>query len=280
MAGAAVGFESWWCTENADERLLDSVTLQEQSELLLPSCCTALSSWSKYLRLEKELLSTGQPQETIQARLNALLPRNHASRHRRFGDHAQPVPLLWQHPTDSVVRAVATKVRSILRQAWWPGIGPEFQTTLDGGTAIDFLHEDCPVFQLTQVQLQEKRRIFAPSGWHIGAHYTALISATLSTNCMPINQPGIHGDLPGGCSTHSPLGAMGQSTLPLPTQQTYLRLQLASKIRDNAHRWIAWLRFGPPTVADMEAVHLCNNKNCLNPYHICWVGGCLHFKIL
>ena len=52
-------------------------------------------------------------------------------------------------------------------------------------------------------------------------------------------------------------------------QQQQQQLEPPIRIREMAHRLVCWSRYGPPPL-DREVSHTCNNKRCLNPWHLKW----------
>ena len=121
------------------------------------------------------------------------------------------------------------------------------------------------------------------------------IQHAVDTPCMFINQlgqqPGIPDaptQLPQGCTLHctskTHTHAPASDARPArPGEQRYMVVAVAANVRDTAHRWLAYLRLGPPPYTTSvtgggdrkrcEAVHLCDNKGCVNPYHIVWVSA-------
>ena len=52
-------------------------------------------------------------------------------------------------------------------------------------------------------------------------------------------------------------------------QRQQHQLEPPIRIREMAHRLVCWSRYGPPP-SDREVSHTCNNKRCLNPWHLKW----------
>lgn len=55
---------------------------------------------------------------------------------------------------------------------------------------------------------------------------------------------------------------------------TMIRLGIdaqGSRVSIDVHRLVCWLERGPPpTPEQSEAMHMCNNAACINPYHMRW----------
>jgi hypothetical protein len=273
-------FDQWWCDSHKDSNVLQLATSTNQ----LPPC------WDKPCRLWQARISLtaqlaeaqqqGQDQTQLIKQLRACTP--HGSMGRYLSSNKQAWRGLpetqWPQPAACTVGDVAARLRATLRQAWWPGIPEEMQQPMQLGGAIDYLHEACERPALT---LAQQQRVLQAAGGAAGqagqmaALHTELINTALGTQCMRVNTTCSQGALPPGCTVHHRSGAGAPlSQRPQPSDAVYLRVQVSSNVRDNAHRWLAWLRLGPPPQADWshDATHLCNNKNCLNPYHIVWVS--------
>jgi hypothetical protein len=290
LSASWMRFDTWWCDSNADANVLHTATHNPHQ---LPPCFdSACALWAERHRLKQQIAAAAaagqQEGDTAQLhrQLRACTPHGHMGRYLSSGKQAWlALPeVRWPHPDACTVGDVAAHIRATLRQAWWPGIPEgELQQPVHLGGAIDYLHAACERPALTMEQQQRVLQACgggaADAGQQAAALRTELINTALGTKCMLINQTGTAGQLPPGCSVHHHRRTHGvqRNSLrarPPPTEPVYMRVQLSSTVRDSAHRWLAWLRLGPPPQEDWchDAVHLCNNKNCLNPYHILWVS--------
>lgn len=276
MGDNTVGFGPWWCRENADKSILKPGSLQVEESLLLASTTQAYRQLSRFMRKLEELSHSDLTEEQQRRTAMSEVYRGHAGRTGTFGEHARPLAEVWHQPSDCTVGALADLIIKALRQAWWEGIPDEHQDFVGGGVGIDYLHKDHGNITLAPEQIQMVSRLHTGASQEVRENALAmeLAHASLRTSCMPISQRYVEGDLPSGCTMRTPLPpAESRRSRPTVQQQMYMRIQIASRLRDYAHRWVAWLRFGPPPNGDrIQAVHLCNNKNCLNPYHLCWVS--------
>lgn len=266
--------EAWWCDINESKQIIQD-SLAVDSSLLLPCIQSAFHMLAESIG-DYELLQHGDmTEEQRWARVKSQKHRGHASRKRKFGLHARPLPEVWQAARACTVGSLAELVRQALRKAWRADIANTYQSIMDvNAFSIDFLHRDCPAISIGQslLDIQNVRRVCPPGVSREQANALGLVIAALSSTCMPISEQAVEGELPMGCTTHVRVApGMPQRTRPTSDKQVYMRVQIAANVRDNAHRWVAWLRHGPPPQPQMHAVHLCNNKNCLNPYHIYWV---------
>jgi hypothetical protein len=59
-----------------------------------------------------------------------------------------------------------------------------------------------------------------------------------------------------------------------PRRHRYLQIALGrvggKTYKELAHRLVLWAMEGPPTDPAMEAMHTCDNTQCLNPHHLVW----------
>jgi hypothetical protein len=277
-------FEPWFCDLHKEKNLLQ---IAQHNPHQLPPCFdSSCKLWAARSRIRTQIAAAaaaGQDTAELSKQLRACTPHGHMGRY--LSSNRQPWCGLpearWgEDAAAATLGAVAHTIRSALREAWWPGIHPtEMQNPMQLGGAIDYLHPACACPALTQ---EDEQRVLQQLGsaadteTQRAALRAQLIRVALGTKCMLINQPGTQGgQLPPGCSTLSRTHPRtSQRQRPDPAASVYMRLQLSSKVRDGAHRWLAWLRLGPPPQEDwcQQAVHLCNNKNCLNPYHIVWVS--------
>lgn len=204
----------------------------------------------------------------------AAMPRGWAGRLDRAGgqEHVLPVQARWANRTWGWL---AHLILSLCSQAWmtdaellglgqlaptnWLTAAPPAPGAADVETArLDALHHAQRVHLLQ------------------GREHTNI-------RCMLINQQGLHPQarlLPEACRLHptSKLYTRSPATRHAARGvRRYMRVHLAAGVHEYAHRLLAWLRLGPPplhpaTGRPLEAVHTCENKCCLNPYHIVWVG--------
>ena len=277
-------FQQWWCDQ--EQRANQSILAIPNTHMppCLQSACAHWATRTQIRAAAQQAQAQGLHHATqlLNQLLHRATPHGHMGRYLAAGraPHAALPDTLWPDPAACTLGEVAARLRAAIRQAWWPGIPDQIQQPMQLGGAIDYLHADCARPSLS---MEAQQRALMAEGAATGpdtaaaALRTALVNTALTTKCMPINAPGTEGMLPPGCTTHTrahPARSQRRRPAAQHDKPTYLRVQLFSRVRLGAHRWIAWLRHGPPPAGDwsMDATHLCNNKNCLNPYHILWVS--------
>lgn len=250
----------WWYLQQSQKNtpILTTPPRYNEREKLLPSMYKQISRW----------------------RLSGLkMPRGWEARAAKHGgaDYALPLPQLLQMSRWTTWQQMGDNIRALIAQAWLP---PWMLDAHPAWQHRNYLHPQRapPTYgdrDMPHDATQQQR-------------ISRLACEALWAPCMPMDQLHLGYALPPGCVCHALEGTT--TTARVPSQRAaaaashagggprYLRVQLAAGVHEYAHRLLCWLRLGPPPIhtatgQPMEATHLCNNKSCLNPYHITWVSA-------
>lgn len=255
---------TWWYTrhEQNTNSILTTPPRYNEENTLLPAFFKPIRTW----------------------RLSGFrMPRGWEGRAAQHGgaDFALPMPMLLQSSRWNTWQKLGDNIRQLISHCWLPAW--LLQSTNSAHQPATWQHRNYLHPQRAAPTYGDRE---LPHGASQQQRDSRLAREALWSPCMLLDHLNLGYDMPAGCVCHAYTGAVtttrAPSTAPSTAgggaaKQRYLRVQVAAGVHEYAHRLLAWLRLGPPPRDEasgrvMEATHLCNNRACVNPYHIIWVG--------